>query len=86
MDDKNGISIHAWKKSHRVNWSESRVLKIVPNFLQEANRSVNNTKHRTNTTSNLDRNLELNSTWTPFLSKLHVNVDLLATCIFLLTI
>ncbi len=27
MNDKNDISVHAWKKSHRVNWDESRVRK-----------------------------------------------------------
>ncbi len=33
MDNKNGIfSVHSWKKSHRVNWDESRVLKMIPNY------------------------------------------------------
>ncbi len=53
MDDKNGATIRSWKKSHSVNWSESRVVNIVPNFF-----------HRRLT------GLELNSTWTAFLSEL----------------
>ncbi len=69
MDNKNGISVHAWKKSHRVNWDESRVLKMIPNYfhrrLTEA-LVIQSSK----TTSNLDKGLELNSTWTPFLQEL----------------
>ncbi len=65
MDDKNGISVHAWNKSHRVNWNESRILKMVPNYFQEAL-----IIQSTNTTSNLNKGLELNSTWTLFLQEL----------------
>ncbi len=32
MDNINGVSVHAWKKSYRVNWDESRFLKIIPNY------------------------------------------------------
>ncbi len=35
MDSENGIFVHAWKKSHRVYWSESRVVKIVPNYFHK---------------------------------------------------
>lgn len=31
MDDKNGISVHGWKNSYKVNWSESKAMKAVPN-------------------------------------------------------
>ena len=69
MDDKNGISVHAWKKSHRVNWNESRVLKIVPNYFHRRLTEALIIQS-TNTTSNLDKGLKLNSTWTPFLQEL----------------
>ena len=43
MDDKNGISVHAWTNLHRVNWNESRVLKMVPNYFH---RSINCIEHQ----------------------------------------
>ncbi len=57
------------EKSHRVNWNESRVVKLVPNYFQRRLTEALIIPS-TNTTSNLDKGLELNSTWTPFLSEL----------------
>lgn len=31
-DEKNGISVHAWNNSHRVNWSKARVVQIVKDY------------------------------------------------------
>ncbi len=69
MDNENGISVHAWKKSHRVNWDESRVLKMIPNYFHRRLTEALIIQS-SNTTSNLDKGLELNSTWTPFLQEL----------------
>ncbi len=66
---KMDISVHAWKKSHRVNWNESRVLNMVPNhFHRRLTEAL--IIQSTNTTSNLDKGLELSSMWTPFLQEL----------------
>ncbi len=72
MDNKNGVSVHAWKKSHRVNWDESRVLKMIPNYFHRRLTEALIIQS-SNTTSNLDKGLELNSTWTPFLQNSSVN-------------
>ncbi len=35
IDSENCIFVHACKKSHRVYWSESRVVKIMPNYFHK---------------------------------------------------
>ncbi len=68
MDDSKWHLSICMGKSHRVNCSESRVVKMVPNYVHR--RLTEALIIQSNIMSNLDKCLKLNSTWTPFLSEL----------------
>ncbi len=53
-------SFYMHGRNHTVNWDESRVLKMIPNYFHRRLTEAL-TIQSSNTTSNLDKGLELNS-------------------------
>ena len=63
-DTNNGVSVHAWKDQHRVNWEVVSVL-VQEHSRRRVLEAIEIQKH--GNTMNLNCGLTLNLVWTPFI-------------------
>ena len=67
-DRKNGVAVHAWDESHRVNWKGARVRDTEQDLWKRKVLEAMHIKLQPHT-SNLDCGLTMNSVCLPFLKR-----------------